>query len=198
MEENESGDWRVVPDHKGGQYYWNLKTNETQWDVPPGEESWSGDATEAKAAEAAAEVQAAQAQAEAVEARVRPQELPREEQTVAGAAEPAMSEAGDETDEDDLGRLQWIAYHLSLGEFAQAEELGWDGSPEDASAVSKASAALAAKTGAPRLLRTSTPVPQHPSTHAPATDHALTRTRTHALLALQRRSLKRRRRACSG
>ena len=47
---------------------------------------------------------------------------------------------------DELGRLQWIAYHLSAGEFAEAEELGWDGSREDPCATSKASAALAART----------------------------------------------------
>ena len=49
----------------------------------------------------------------------------------------------------DLVRLQWVAYHLSVFEFAEAEELGWDGSREDVSCCSKARAALAVKTGAP-------------------------------------------------
>ena len=54
--------------------------------------------------------------------------------------------AAQDDEVDELGRLQWIAYHLSAGEFAEAEELGWDGSREDPCATSKASAALAART----------------------------------------------------
>ena len=54
--------------------------------------------------------------------------------------------AAQDDETDDLGRLQWIAYHLSAGEFAEAEELGWDGSRDDVCATSKVSAALAART----------------------------------------------------
>ena len=46
-------------------------------------------------------------------------------------------------DGDDLVRLQWVAYHLAQGEWAEAHELGWEGKPGDQEAASKAAAVLA-------------------------------------------------------
>ena len=90
-------------------------------------------------------------------------------------ADSTETDEGEETAEESQRRQQWVEYYVSIGEYKEAEEIGWDlqypPDPRQAPGGAEAGATYAANYNTVRRatrLEPSPPAHPHPCTHARA------------------------------